>query len=1045
MAFFHQGLPKRSPLRQQLLTNYVKDEKSCLEFLLQKAAFSANDESAIAQIATDLIKKVRGRETHKTGIESLMSHFSLTSEEGILLMCLAEALLRIPDKKTQELLIKDKLMGAKWDKYVGAHASRFVNLVAWSLSLSGKIVRDYPDQKFKHIWYGMMNRLGEPVIREAIRHTMKLMSEHFVLGNTIEEALTRSKPLAEEGYFFSYDMLGEMACTMEQASFYFSAYQKAIDEIANSLSNTLPSFSRPTISIKLSALYPRYEFTHRETAVPFLIAELKKLVLQAKKHNIYVTIDAEEATRLDMSLDIFEAVYTDPDLNGWEGLGLAVQAYQKRCYALLEWLIDLARTHQKKIGVRLVKGAYWDSEIKMSQVDGYDDYPVFTRKSATDVSYLACAKLLLSANDVVYPQFATHNAHTAASIIFMTRGTHIDFEFQSLQGMGGPLHGVLVNPKTFGLKSRIYAPVGKHTELLPYLVRRLLENGANTSFVHQIADTNIAIEKLIESPIQKVKWFECQPNKNIPKPSHIYPNDRLNSKGFDASREDQLALLQNQMVKFDKHQWHANALHQKSSKDSKPVLSPSNTSVQIGSVVHATEKDIETALKNATDVAFDWNLLGVEKRAMLLLNIADLMERDFVEFMVLLQKEAGKTFHDAVAEIREAVDFCRYYAMQARLRLIPEDLVGATGESNRLYYVGRGVVICISPWNFPLAIFMGQVVASLVAGNCVIAKPAMQTTLIAAKAITICHEAGIPKEVLQFLPASGKLVDQMLIANPQVKAVIFTGSTETAKIIQRRLAEREDEIVPFIAETGGINAMVVDSSALLEQVVADVMISAFGSAGQRCSALRLLCIQDTVADAFIAMLQGAMKTWTVDHPQYLLTDVGPVIDQASQSTLLAHIDEMHKHSTFIGQIQLSAENDKGFYVAPTAFELSSVDVLTKEVFGPILHVVRYREEDRGKIVDQINAKGFGLTFGIQTRILLTTEFLERRIVAGNIYVNRSMTGAVVGVQPFGGSANSGTGPKAGGPNYLLRLCREVTVSINTTATGGNAQLLALEE
>lgn len=1046
MFIFKNGLPKQSELRNDITTMYYADETSCVESLMARVPLSSENKREIESIATDLIHAVRDEKNDQTSVEALMSEYDLSSEEGTVLMCLAESLLRIPDKQTEDLLIRDKLTSGDWEKHIGASESRFVNLTTRSLSLGGKILADHSNSNvFKKVWYGLLGRCGEPVIREAIRHSMKVMSEHFVLGRTINEALKNSKKLAEKGYLFSYDMLGEMAKTQAQADHYFEAYQQAIQVMSESPARVEGILS-PSISIKLSALHPRYEFAKSETVVSYIISRLKTLALQAKQAGIFVTVDAEEAFRLEMSLDIFAAVFTDPDFADWNGLGLAVQAYQKRAYSVLTYLIDLARSQKKKMCVRLVKGAYWDTEIKMAQVGGFDNYPVFTRKASTDLSYLACAKLLLSAQDVIYPQFATHNAYTVAAILWMTQDKKYSFEFQNLQGMGKPLHNVLVSSDKHRAASRIYAPVGQHQDLLPYLVRRLLENGANSSFVHQIANRDIPVESLTQCPIDKLITHASIPNPKIPLPADIYPDGRRNSQGFDVTRVNALSELMQDMETFVSHEWHAAPMNRSCDMTiAKQIHNPNDALDVVGFVELAGEKDVDAALISAQQAQFAWDQLGVEKRAEILEKTADLMEKSFAELLVLLIREAGKFLPDAIAEVREAVDFCRYYAKTARYLLSPVALPGPTGESNVLRMHGLGTLICVSPWNFPLAIFTGQMAASLVTGNCVIAKPAGQTPLIAAKAVELFYEAGVPKAVLQLMPGSGSKIGNALIADERSSGVLFTGSTETAKSIQLTLANRKGPIVPLIAETGGMNAMIVDSSALLEQVVGDVMLSAFGSAGQRCSALRIAFIQEEVADDFITMLTGAMQTWSVANSAYLSTDVGPVIDAGAQKTLQAHIDDMHQKATFIAQMKIADDAKNGTFIAPIAFEIPALSVLEKEVFGPILHVIRFKRKELLSVIDQINQLGYGLTFGIQSRIDQTIDEIQKHIKTGNIYVNRSMTGAVVGVQPFGGCGLSGTGPKAGGPHYLLRLCRESTMTVNTTAMGGNAQLLAADE
>ena len=1042
MNLFNSTLPKLSLQRQAIVDAYHCDEKSHVEALIAQLHFSIEDKRVIERTATDLVNTVRAEKSDQSSVDALMAEYDLSSTEGIVLMCLAEALLRIPDKATEELFIKDKLTNADWEKHIGESESLFVNLATRGLSLSSTILADQSHSNlFKKIWYGVVGRLGEPVIRQAVRRAMKVMSEHFVLGRTISEALDNAKPLAKQGYLFSFDMLGEMARTEAQANYYFSAYQHAID-VMGAFPDKRTGFSSPSISVKLSALHPRYEFTQSETVVPFLVDRLKTLVLQAKSVGIYVTVDAEEAARLDMSLDIFEAVFKDPAIADWHGLGLAVQAYQKRAWFVLQYLINLARESKKKIPVRLVKGAYWDTEIKVAQANGFKNYPVFTRTTSTDVSYLACAQLLLSAEDAIYPQFATHNAYSVAAILWMTERKNLSFEFQNLQGMGKPLHNVLVDEKKYHVKSRIYAPVGKHADLLPYLVRRLLENGANTSFVHQISNKTIPVSALTQNPIDRLLQFPEIPNTKIPLPKNIYMN-RKNSHGMNSADLNELSHLMREIKKFEKHQWHAASLNEKvNEKTASVIKNPNDQTDVVGFVRLADEAEINIALSQSQAAHHDWDQLGIEKRAEILEKSADLLENNRVELFALLMREAGKFLPDAISEVREAADFCRYYAMMARQTLASEKLVGSTGESNTLRTHGLGTIICVSPWNFPLAIFTGQVTASLAAGNCVIAKPAAQTPLIAEKAVELLHQAGVPKSVLQLMPGSGSKIGNALIADERASGVVFTGSTEVGKTIQQTLANRRGAIAPLIAETGGMNAMIVDSSALLEQVVGDAMVSAFGSAGQRCSALRVLFIQEEVADHFIEMLKGAMATWHVNHSANLQTDVGPVIDSNAQKSLQAHIDTMQQKATLIAQMQLPKDASRGNFISPTAFELPSLSLLTKEVFGPVLHVIRFARKNMDKVVDDINALGYGLTFGIQSRIDTTIDHLQKRIKTGNIYVNRNMIGAVVGVQPFGGCGLSGTGPKAGGPHYLLRLCRESTLTINTTAMGGDAALLA---
>ncbi|OGT53432.1 MAG: bifunctional proline dehydrogenase/L-glutamate gamma-semialdehyde dehydrogenase [Gammaproteobacteria bacterium RIFCSPHIGHO2_12_FULL_42_13] len=1057
MYIFKHIQHHRPPQRAVISERYYQDETTAIQFLLSQLRDGGLMESAahnaIGEIATQLVTEVRSHKNDSVSVEALMMEYDLSSEEGVVLMCLAEALLRIPDRDTEDLLIKDKLTSANWKKHLGASASTFVNVTTRSLALSGKILDEGAHKNvFSKIWFGLLSRVGEPVIREAVRRAIKIMGAHFVLGRTMDEALKNAKPFAKEGYLFSFDMLGEMARTFAQANRYFEAYQNAITVLANAPSRD-QGFASPSISIKLSALHPRYEFMKRETVVPFLIDRLKTLVFQAKKSGVSVTVDAEESNRLGLSLDIFEAVFADPDFSRWDGLGLAIQAYQKRAYVVLEHLIDLARRHKKRFHVRLVKGAYWDTEIKLAQVGGHPGYPVFTRKASTDVCYLACAQLLLKSMDTVYPQFATHNAYTVAAILWMaSKITSAEklgekFEFQHLQGMGKALHHVLLHSEKYRAPSRIYAPVGQHQDLLPYLVRRLLENGANTSFVHQIANPAIPVEALVESPLHKVASLASIPNEKIPLPSDIYKMNhathRINSRGVDISYRPDLSELFTQVSPFEKTQWIATPFSRAFIHDEKKaVINPNDEADVVGHVQMGTEEDVASALAYADNAFFDWDFCGVEHRSAMLEKMADALENNRGELFALLIREAGKTLSDAVAEVREAVDFCRYYAETARTLLAESLLPGPTGEANTLRMHGLGTVVCISPWNFPLAIFTGQIAASLVAGNCVIAKPAAQTNLIAARAVALFHQAGIPTAVLQLLPGAGSVVGHALITDERAKGVLLTGSTETAKMIQKTLANRQGAIVPLIAETGGINAMIVDSSALLEQVVGDAMVSAFGSAGQRCSALRILLVQEDIADAFLTMLAGAMETWSVGNTADISVDVGPVIDHAARKMLQTYVDEMRMKAKVIAEMKLSARNH-GNYIAPIAFELPSMALLQKEVFGPVLHIVRFRRTELDAVIDRINQLGYGLTLGIHSRIDDTIHHIASRVRVGNIYVNRTMIGAVVGVQPFGGCGLSGTGPKAGGPHYLLRLCRESTLTINTAAMGGDAALLAL--
>ncbi len=1041
----HEIVPIQEPLRQIITQHYHIDETAYLEVLLERLNFNSVIESDIEDLAHLLVTTVRKKEESKKGIEALMTHYDLSTQEGIMLMCLAEALLRIPDKDTEHLLIRDKLTGAQWGNQLGHAESSFVSVATWGLALTGKLLnQDSQTTSFKKMWQTLIRRTSEPVVRKMVREAIRVMSEQFVLGRTIEEALQRSAEYTNKGYCFSYDMLGEAARTLQDADHYMRSYEHSIDAVGKTVDQRIPLFKRPNISVKLSALYPRYDFLHQEAARQVLTQRLLSLSLRAKACGICLTVDAEESDRLDLSLDIIEAVFCDPQLRDWDGLGLAVQAYQKRALSVLQWVAALARQQGKHICVRLVKGAYWDSEIKRAQELGHDNYPVFTRKIATDVNYLVCAKeLLTSMQDVIYPQFATHNAYTAAAIISMIRRDKIggSFEFQSLHGMGQALHDQLIEQD---ISCRVYAPVGSHEDLLPYLVRRLLENGANSSFVNQIADKNTPIEKLIQSPVRELKNVESKSNPNIPLPHAILGGNRINSSGVNYANYDALRALQTGMKPYWHAQYTATPLQRKMAQGDSchTIMNPADGQQKVGSVVDASEQDVEQALSQGV-VAFEqWNRMTLDDRIAILDRMADLLNEHDCELMVLVMREAGKVLTDAIAEIREAIDFCRYYATLAKTSLAPQQLTGYTGETNILQMRGRGVLLCISPWNFPVAIFTGQIAASLVAGNCVIAKPAEQTALTAAFVVDLFHKAGVPKEVLQLVPGRGETVGQQLVKDSRIAGVLFTGSTATAKAIQLELAQRQGPIVPFVAETGGINALIADSSALPEQLVSDVIASAFGSAGQRCSALRVLFIQEDIADKVIAMLQGAMKLLVVGNPCDLSTDVGPVIDRDAQKAINDHIAGMRDQAKLISNAKLSSDvSEHSTYVIPHAFELSSLDQLKTEIFGPVLHVVRYAKKDLDKVIDQINALGFGLTFGIHSRINETIQYIQSRVKAGNIYVNRTIIGAMVGVQPFGGSGLSGTGPKAGGPHYLLRLCEETTLTVNTTAAGGNASLM----
>lgn len=1031
---------KQNSLRDAITSAYRIDETICLTTLLEQASFSLDATQRIAATATQLVSETRKQRKKQGGLDTFLHEYDLSSDEGIALMCLAEALLRIPDTDTMDRLIGDKISTAAWDTHSGS--SFFVNAATWSLMLTGKIFAPTlnNEKSLAASLKRLFSRTGETLIRPIILQGMKIIGKQFVMGTTIEEALTHAKKLETKGYRYSYDMLGEAARTQADASNYFNAYQTAIAAIGKE-SLGLDPIHGPGISIKLSALHPRYETAKRERVLNELVPRLLTLAHAAKVQNIGMTIDAEEADRLELSLDVIENLFCSPELTGWEGFGLAVQAYQKRASFVIDWLANLAQRQNRRLMVRLVKGAYWDTEIKISQVLGLEGYPVFTRKQATDVSYIACAKKILSYPDAIYPQFGTHNAHSVAAILEMA-GTRKDFEFQCLHGMGEPLYDQLIA----NTPCRIYAPVGSHKDLLGYLVRRLLENGANTSFINRIADEKTPIEDIIADPVTKIANLATKPHPRIPLPKNIYGAERTNSQGLDLSNCHTLNTLKKAMEQANQQQWESNPViaGKNSLHTAKAITSPTDIDRIVGHVHEATADDIEQALAQATRAKAAWANTAITERAACLERAADLFEKNTPTLMTLLCNEGGKQIVDCVSEVREAVDFCRYYAMRARSDLLPQQLPGPTGELNQFSLHPRGVIVCISPWNFPLAIFIGQIVAALVSGNTVIAKPAEQTPLIAREAVRLLHTAGIPDAVLQLLPGEGSLVGAKLVADTRVAGVMFTGSTETARLIQQTLANRSGPLVPFIAETGGQNVMIVDSSALPEQVVADVLLSAFNSAGQRCSALRVLFVQEDIAEPLLAMLQGAMAELTVGDPSLLATDIGPVIDEDALRMLENHLVKMQTEATLLYQVPMKAL-PPGHFFAPTLVEIKQLRLLQREVFGPILHIIRYAAKNLDPILDDINQTGYGLTLGIHSRIDATVKYIENRVAVGNIYVNRNMVGAVVGVQPFGGEGLSGTGPKAGGPYYLPRLCVERVVSVNTTAAGGNATLVSLSE
>ncbi|CAM5393217.1 Bifunctional protein PutA OS=Eoetvoesiella caeni OX=645616 GN=DFR37_103212 PE=3 SV=1 [Eoetvoesiella caeni] len=1012
-----RSLDPSGGLRGAIRAAHRLPETECVPELLQRAGPSCSPPAA--QLARHLVQNLRRK--HGGAIQDLIHEFSLSSQEGVALMCLAEALLRIPDRAMRNTLIREKIGTGGWEAHLGGSQSIFANAAIWGLVLTGRLLDRRQGGSLSQALVRLIGAGGEPLIQRAVGIAVGLMGEQFVAGKTIQQALARAMDNEARGFRHSYDMLGEAALTAKDAQHYYDDYVAAIHAIGATVGGR-GVYQEPGISIKLSALHPRYCRAQRARVQAELLPRLVSLAALARRYGMGMNIDAEEADRLDLSLDLLEALCMDDSLANWDGVGFVVQAYQKRAPFVVDYLADLARRSGRRLMVRLVKGAYWDNEIKKAQVEGMPGYPVYTRKIYTDVCYIACARRLLAAADAVYPQFATHNALTLATVYYLAedlgRGPG-QYEFQCLHGMGESLYEEVVGSVAqgkLGLPCRIYAPVGPHDRLLAYLVRRLLENGANSSFVHQISRNDVAIESLLRDPAEQA--LALQPlgraHDNIALPAQLYSPERLNSQGMDLADESCIEALSAALADGAAVSWQAGPmlLHGPAWDERRalPALNPADRRDTVGSVVQATEQEAQQAVAWAQEAARGWREVPVEERARCLLNAADTLEKDRLRLISLIVREAGKALPAAVAEVREAVDFLRYYAAQAR------DL---SKRSQPL-----GPVVCISPWNFPLAIFVGQIAAGLAAGNTVLAKPAEQTSLIAAQAVAVLHGAGVPADVLQLLPGDGERLGAALVADARVQGVVFTGSVAVAKEIARVLAQRLNNggrVVPLIAETGGINAMVVDSSALPEQAVADILVSAFDSAGQRCSALRLLCVQEDGADKLLEMLGGALKELQVGLPCRLDTDVGPLIDQAAWTAVNRHIEGMRFAGFRVEQLAPGADYRHGTFAAPTLIEINAVADLDKEVFGPVLHILRYKREELDDIIDAINAKGYGLTFGVHSRLNDVGADLAGRIAAGNVYVNRNMVGAVVGVQPFGGEGMSGTGPKAGGPLYLPRL------------------------
>jgi RHH-type proline utilization regulon transcriptional repressor/proline dehydrogenase/delta 1-pyrroline-5-carboxylate dehydrogenase len=1036
-----------SSLREAIRRQGMASEDTAVTRLLHSLELTGGGRHRAVAVAMSMVAGARARRDERPFLDAFLQEFGLSNQEGIALMCIAEALLRIPDDATADRLIAEKLATGDWSSHAGRSESTFVNASTWGLMLTGGILE--LDPSIKSDANGWMRKLtrkaGEPLVRLAVRRAMRIIGGEFVVGRSIEEALQRS---AREPSLAvcSFDMLGEGARTLQDAQRYLESYQHAIDVIGAAAAGRA-THEASSISIKLSALEPSYKLLQRDLVLQRLVPQALELARRAARWGIQFTIDAEEADRLDLSLDVIEALCRDSATQSWPGLGLAVQAYGKRAQDVIEWVAAAARQYGRRIAVRLVKGAYWDSEIKRGQERGLDGYPVYTRKLTTDVSYLACAGRLFKHRDVIYPQFATHNAHSIAAILELAP-PEASFEFQRLHGMGGLLYAEAARQVARFPQVRVYAPVGEHKDLLAYLVRRLLENGANTSFVNRFMDEQVPVADIVRDPISELERLESIAHARLPLPAALY-SDRRNSSGVDFGDPDQVQTLRSRLAGGAAHgsgdevagpliggELRSGAAH--------PVTNPADRGEVVGLTRDASREEIAAAFNAAQPAAASWNAVGGETRAQVLEKAADLLEAKRADFHRLLIREAGKTVADAVSEVREAVDFCRYYALRARHQFgAPQRLEGPTGELNELSLQGRGVFACISPWNFPLAIFAGQVTAALAAGNSVVAKPAEPTPLIAARFVRLLHEAGVPVNALHLVPSPGRVFGDVAFAHEALSGVAMTGSTATALAINRALAARNGAIVPLIAETGGLNAMIVDSTALPEQVVDDVVSSAFMSAGQRCSALRLLFLQEEIADSVLDMIVGAMDELKIGNPADFSVDVGPVITADAAQGLQRHAERMRKEARILKVCPLNDAHSHGSFFAPHLIELNQAAQLTREEFGPVLHVVRYRSTEVQQVLRDIRASHYGLTLGVQTRLESFWQQIFAATAIGNTYVNRNMIGAVVGVQPFGGTGLSGTGPKAGGPHYLSRFANERTLTVNTTATGGNAALLNL--
>ncbi len=996
------------PIPTSLSESRFIDEQTSVEYLLKQLLLKETDTADIAKKTTARINKLRN-ERSLSLLEEFLAEYGLSSSEGVALMCLAEAFLRTPDAPSLDALIRDKVGSGNWEQHLGAAQSFLINASSWGLMLTGKIVGSEPSNHkiITDSINSLIAKLSEPVIRKAVEQIMKVLGQQFVLGTNIQSAIKRAQIQEKIGYRYSYDMLGEAAITNSDAENYFLSYSNAISSIA-SYASMNRAIDNPGISIKLSALHPRYESVQLERLITELVPRVSSLALLSKSANIGFTIDAEESERLELSLNIVARVLTNPMLSNWDGFGIVVQAYSKQALQVIDWVYNLAKSHDRRVTVRLVKGAYWDTEIKQAQVQGLSAYPVFTRKQSTDLSYLVCAEKLLSMNDRIYSQFATHNAHSMQSVTKMALpGT--EFEFQRLHGMGESLHEL--NRQETGLASRIYAPVGVHKDLLAYLVRRLLENGANSSFIHQLHDSNTPVEAISTGPVEALNQNRYAANPLIPLPKDLFGHSRRNSTGISLNLPLPASQLEREMCRFQSNTWIAKTVTDlgQSAFVKRPVLSPVDHS-KVGYVYNCKPEHAKVAITRSETAFKNWLHTPIDQRANILCAISDLLEKHTPELAALATREAGKTRLDCISEIREAVDFCRFYADEARHKLDAD-------------FNPRGCFVCISPWNFPLAIFTGQIVAALVTGNTVLAKPAEQTPLIASRVVSLMHEAGIPEDALILLPGDGSSVGAALTQDPRVAGVCFTGSTQTAEIIDLSLAKYTSVDVPFIAETGGINTMIVDSTVLLEQAVKDIINSSFQSAGQRCSALRLLIVQEDIAPELVKMLEGAVKELRIGDPWSESVDIGPIIDIPAMDSIRQYCNELDKKDQLLFSVKLPDTAPPGNYFGPRVYRISRFEDLDREIFGPVLHILNYKENQFAEVVNKINASGYGLTLGIQSRIDDRIEQICTTAHVGNIYVNRNQIGAVVGVQPFGGENKSGTGPKAGGPFYLYRFCK----------------------